>query len=224
MTLPLVSVVMPVYNTERFLREALDSVLAQDYEPYEVVVVDDGSTDSSRAIIAAHSGLRGVRQPNQGPSAARNAGIAHARGEIIAVADSDDVALPHRLSVQVGYLLEHPEVTASLGRQEWITPPPDATPDRVWGDLDGVPLSTLVIWKQAVVEVGGYDPAIRGPEDFDLLVRLRAGGHQVAVVPEIVVHRRYHGQNLVAGRGQNPLPAAVIKAKLDRERSTRRAS
>ena len=216
---PLVSVVMPVYNAERFLREALDSVLAQDYEPFEVIVVDDGSTDGSAAILESYPGLRVIRQENRGPSAARNAGIAEARGEIVAVADADDVLLPHRLSLQVGHLVEHPEVTATLGRQVWITPPPDAVRDRVWGDLGGVPLATLVIWKRALVEVGGYDPAIRGPEDFDLLIRLRERGHRLAVLPEIVVRLRYHGQNLVAGRGRNPLPAALIKAKLDRERS-----
>jgi glycosyltransferase involved in cell wall biosynthesis len=215
---PLVSVVMAVYNAEAFLREALDSVFAQEYRPFEVILVDDGSTDGSGAIARSYPGLRYVRQENAGPSAARNAAIAEARGEIVAVADSDDVLLPGKLSVQVGYLIEHPEVTLTLGRQVWITPPPDAVPDRVWGDLDGVPLVSMVVRKQAVLEVGGYDPALRGPEDLDLLMRLRERGHRLAVLPEIVMRRRYHGRNLVAGQGRNPLPASLIKAKLDRAR------
>ncbi len=122
MTGPLVTVVMAVYNAEAFLAEALDSVYAQDYEPFEVVLVDDGSTDGSAAIAQSYPGLRYLRQENGGPSAARNAAIAAARGELVAVADADDVQLPGRLSVQVGYLVEHPEVAVTLGRQIWSTP------------------------------------------------------------------------------------------------------
>jgi glycosyltransferase involved in cell wall biosynthesis len=219
MSRPLVSVVMPVYNAELFVGEALDSIFAQDYEPFEVVVVDDGSTDGSSAIARSYPELRYIRQENCGPSAARNAGITAARGEIIAVADSDDILLPHKLSVQVGYLIDHPEVAVTLGRQVWTTPPPDAVPDRVWGDLDGIPLVSMVVRKRALIEVGGYDTALRGPEDLDLLIRLRELGHQLVVLPEIVMQRRYHGENLVAGRGLNPLPASLIKAKLDRARA-----
>jgi glycosyltransferase involved in cell wall biosynthesis len=216
---PLVTVVVAVYNAERFLREALDSVLAQDYEPLEVIVVDDGSTDRSGEIARSYPRLRYLRQENGGPAAARNAAIAFARGELLAVADADDVQLPHRLSLQVGYLLEHPEVSVTLGRQEWITPPPGAARDRIWGDLDGVPLASMVARARAVREVGGYDPALRTAEDVDLLVRLRERGHRLAIVPEVVVHRRYHGGNLVAGRRQEPIPLALLKAKLDRDRA-----
>ena len=216
---PLVSFVMALYNAEPYLRETLDSVFAQNYEPFEVVVVDDGSTDGSAAIAQSYPDVHYIRQENSGPSVARNVAIEAARGEIIAVADSDDILLPHKLSVQVGYMVEHPDVTATFGRQVWITPPPNAVPDRVWGDLDGVPLQSMVVRKQAVVEIGGYDPALRGPEDTDLLIRLREQGHDFVVLPEIVMHTRYHGQNLVAGRGLTPMPASLLKAKLDRARA-----
>jgi len=99
---PLVSVVIPVYNAEPFLREALDSVLAQDYEPFEVIVVDDGSTDGSGTIARSYPEVRYLRQENQGPAVARNAGIAAAQGEFLAFFDADDVMLPNKLSVQVG--------------------------------------------------------------------------------------------------------------------------
>jgi glycosyltransferase involved in cell wall biosynthesis len=215
---PLVSVVTPVYNGEAFLREALDSVFAQDYEPFEAIVVDDGSTDGSSAIARSYAGARYIRQENQGQSAAYNAGIEAARGELIARADQDDVQLPHRLSVQVGYLIDHPEVTLTLGRQVWITPPPNAVPDRVWGDLDGIPLASMVVRRQAVVEVGGFDTALHTAEDTDLLVRLREREHSFVVLPQVVVHRRYHGRNIEAGRRVTPMPASMIKAKLDRAR------
>ena len=219
MTGPLVSVVVPVYNVEGFLREALDSLFAQDYEPFEVVVVDDGSTDGSGTIARSYPEVRYLRQENQGPAAARNAGIAAARGEIVAFADADDVQLPTRLSVQVGYLIEHPEISATLGRQVWITPPPGAVPDVVWGDLDGIPAMTMVVQKRTLAELGGFDPRLRGPEDTDLLIRMREGGHRFVVLPEIVMRRRYHGENLVAGRGDVVAPAALIRAKLERSRA-----
>ena len=216
---PLVSVVVPVYNSAPFLRETLDSVFALDYQPFEVIVVDDGSTDGSAAIAESFPGVHCIRQENQGPSVARNAGTEAARGEFVAFVDSDDVVLPHKLSVQVGYLLDHPDVSAVLGRQEWITPPPNAVPDRVWGDLDGITPMSMVIRKAVLVEVGGFDPALRGPEDTELLMRLRVAGHRFLVLPEIVMRRRYHGGNLVAGRRVAPMPLELLKTKLDRERT-----
>lgn len=221
MTGPLVSVVVPVYNVAGFLREALDSLFAQDYEPFEVVVVDDGSTDGSGAIARSYPGVRYLRQENQGPAAARNAGIAAARGEIVAFADADDVQLPTRLSVQVGYLIEHPDTSATLGRQVWITPPPGAVPDVVWGDLDGIPAMTMVARRRTLAELGGFDPRLRGPEDTDLLIRMREGGHRFVVLPEIVMRRRYHGENLVAGRYDVVAQTALIRAKLERSRASR---
>jgi glycosyltransferase involved in cell wall biosynthesis len=219
MTAPLVSVVVPVYDAAGFLREALDSVLAQDYDPFEVIVVDDGSTDGSGAIAQSYPAVQYLHQENQGPAAARNAGIAAARGELVAFADADDVQLPTRLSVQAGYLIEHPEIDATLARQVWITPPPGAVPDVVWGDLDGIPAMTMVVRRRTLTELGGFDPRLRGPEDTDLLIRMREGGHRFVVLPEVVMRRRYHGQNLVAGRPDVGAQAALIKAKLERSRA-----
>jgi len=216
---PLVSIVVPVYNSEAFLRETLDSVFALDYEPFEVIVVDDGSTDASAAIAQSYPDVHYVRQENRGPGEARNVGIGVSRGEFVAFVDSDDVVLSHKLSAQVGYLLDHPDVTATLGRQEWITPPPDAVPDLVWGDLDGITPISLVIRRTALIEVGCFNPALRGPEDVELLVRLREGGYRFLVIPEIVMRRRYHGENLVAGKRDAPLPLELLKAKLDRART-----
>lgn len=216
---PLVSVIVPVYNGESFLRETLDSIFALDYEPFEVIVVDDGSKDGSSSIAQSYPHVRYILQENRGPGAARNAGIDASRGEFIAFVDSDDVVLPHKLSTQVGYLLDNADVTATLGRQEWITPPPDAVPDLVWGDIDGITPISLVIRRAALIEVGCFDPALRGPEDIELLVRLREGGYQFLVLPEIVMLRRYHGDNLVAGRREAPLPLELLKEKLDRARA-----
>ncbi len=221
---PLVSVIVPVYNREQFLGETLDSIFALDYGPFEVIVVDDGSTDGSAEIAQSYPDVHYFRQENRGPGAARNIGIEASRGEFVAFVDSDDVVFPHKLSAQVGYLLDHPDVTATLGRQEWITPPPNAVPDLVWGDLDGITPISIVIRRAALIEVGCFDPALRGPEDVDLLVRLRERGYRFLVLPEVVMRRRYHGDNLVAGRREAPLPLELLKTKLDRERARDRGT
>jgi glycosyltransferase involved in cell wall biosynthesis len=212
---------MPVYNAEPFLAEALASVFGQDYAPIEVLVVNDGSTDRSEEIARSFQGVRYFEQANQGASAARNLAAEHLAGEYVAYVDADDVVPPTKLSTQVGYLIAHPDVACTLGRQHWMQQPPNPVRDAVWGDIDGIPILSMVIRRTVLTEVGAMDEEQGG--DLDFLVRLRAAGHRFEVLDEIVLHRRYHGGNLVAGRGLSPLPPASLKAKLDRERARREA-
>lgn len=110
---PLVSVVAPCFNAEKYLEEALRSIYAQDYPNFEVIIVDDGSTDASYAMLEqlqASYGFQLYRQRNQGVSAALNLGLQHARGDYVATPDLDDIMLPHSLSVRAEYLDQHPEV------------------------------------------------------------------------------------------------------------------
>lgn len=107
----LVSVMMPAYNAERFIRQAVESVLAQKYPHWELIVVDDGSTDQTSEILKQFddSRIRIIRQSNAGESAARNTALQHLRGEYLAFLDADDIYLPNHLEVTVGYLQMHPE-------------------------------------------------------------------------------------------------------------------
>lgn len=115
--LPLVTVVMPVFNASATLAQALNSVLWQGYEAIEIIAVDDGSTDDSRELLAAYGdAVRVLHQSKQGPAAARNLALQHARGEYIAFVDADDVWLPGKLLSQVAYLQAHPDVSAVFGR------------------------------------------------------------------------------------------------------------
>lgn len=110
MTMPLVSVIMPCYNSQQYVAEALDSVLQQDYPNLEVIVVDDGSTDNSLQILQQYGNrITIIRQANQGPAAARNTGMQAATGKYIAFNDSDDLWLPGKVIAQVNYLESHPE-------------------------------------------------------------------------------------------------------------------
>jgi glycosyltransferase involved in cell wall biosynthesis len=221
---PLATIVVAVLNGEQTLARALESALAQTYEPLEVLVVDDGSTDATAEIARSFERVRYLHQENSGPSAARNRGIEEARGEYIGFLDADDEALPARMSLQVGFLLEHPEVGCTLGRQEVADggPPPEwVGRDAVFGDLAGVPLMSLVARRESLLELGGFDASLRIAEDRDLLVRMRERGIRIEVVPEVVLRRHFHGRNLSFERSSDPNEHPLLrslKAKLDRQR------
>jgi glycosyltransferase involved in cell wall biosynthesis len=217
----LVSVVTAVYNGQDYLEDALRSLFEQDYEPFESIVVDDGSTDRSGEIAQSFP-VHYVRQENAGAAAARNVGIGLARGEYVTFLDADDVLPPNKLSLQAGYLTEHPEAGCVVGRQEirfdGVEPPEWLKRDPVYGDLEGIPLLAAMLTRGALEAVGGFDPTFGFAEDRDLFVRLREAGIEIAVMPEVVLFRRFHGEN------QNFKPPAEVplfrslKAKLDRAR------
>jgi glycosyltransferase involved in cell wall biosynthesis len=120
---PLVSVIIPVYNGARFLRAALESVLAQTYRNFEVIVVDDGSVDDSGVIAQSFPEVRYIHQTNQGVAAARNHAIEVARGEYFAFLDQDDLWTADKLKLQIAYLLSHPEVGYTLTQQSFFLEP-----------------------------------------------------------------------------------------------------
>ncbi|HWH55184.1 MAG TPA: glycosyltransferase family A protein [Gaiellaceae bacterium] len=220
---PLATLVVAAWNAEPSISVALKSALAQDYEPVEVLVVDDGSTDKTPDVIRSFPEVRYVRQENAGPSAARNRGIEEAKGEFVGFLDADDEAPPDKLSVQVGYLLAHPEVACVLGRQEveiegegapqWLGP------DNVHGDFAGVPLMSLVARRETLRELGGFDVSLRIAEDRDLLVRMRERGLRIEFLPNVVLRRKFHGQNLSFQRPDEHPVFRSLKEKLDRARS-----
>src|SRR5689334_9621809 len=123
MPLPLVSCVVPVYNGERYLAEALDSILAQTHRPLQAIVADDGSTDGTAAVAAAYGDrVLVLRQANAGPAAARNLGLAAARGEYVAFLDADDLWHPRKLERQLARFRARPQLDycVSLMQNFWM--------------------------------------------------------------------------------------------------------
>ena len=216
---PLVSVVMAAYNSAEFIGPGLASLFAQDWNDFETIVVDDGSSDNTADIAESYAGVRCIRQENSGPAAARNAGIAAARGDFVANFDSDDLLPPTRLRMQATYLLDNPECGCVFGRQEWLNPPPWLARDAVYGDLDGIPLSSAMFRREVLLDLGGYDSKFEPSEDTDLLIRIREAGIPYHVLPEIVLYRRFHETSLTGGGlvPHEPLLQS-LRAKLERER------
>jgi glycosyltransferase involved in cell wall biosynthesis len=217
---PLVTAFMPVYNGEAFLESAIESILAQDYEPFEVVVCDDGSTDGTPDILRRYPTVKTVTQENRGRAAACNTAIEASSGEFLAGFDDDDLWPVNRLSMQAAYLVERPELDCVLGRQEWMNPPPWLGRDPVYGDLDGIPLGSAMFRRAVYDTVGGFDPSFRFSEDMDFLVRLREHGLTMEVLPEIVLYRRFHEDQMTADPPETLPLLRSIRQKLERERAS----
>lgn len=221
---PLVSVIMAAFQAEPFLEDAIAAILAQDYAPFEVVVCDDGSTDRTPGILAGHPELHTIRQGNAGPAAARNAAIAASSGDLLAIFDADDLWPPTRLAVQARYLATHPDVGCVLGRQEWIDPPPWFTRDPIYDELDGIPLVSAMIRRSAFDAVSGFDESFVHGEDMDLMFRLREQGIPIEILPDLLVFRRFHGDNLTLSAPATSPLLRSLRQKLERERAARESS
>ena len=224
---PLVSVIIPVYNGARFLRAALESVFAQTYRPFEVIVVNDGSTDDSGVIAQSFPEVRYIQQENQGVAAARNRAIEAAEGEFFAFLDQDDLWTPEKLKLQIEYLQSHPDVGYTLTQQQFFLEPGTSLPAWFRKDLlaavhTGWVLGTLVVRRNVFEQVGNFATGYSAANDSDWFFRAKTAEIPMAVVPELLLLKRVHEAN-DSGRAKEILSELlkVVKVSLDRQRSTR---
>lgn len=197
--MPLVSVILPTYNRARTLERAVRSVLAQTQPDLELLVVDDGSTDHTSQVLAGihDPRLHVIRQDNRGPAAARNAGIAAARGDWLAFQDSDDEWLPHKLAAQLaaarnadigfvlsGYQVDHPGMARAI-RPESALRRGNPIPDL----LDGWPIitPTWLVRRTLVQQLGGFDERLHCFEDWDLVFRLSDLTRMTAIAGPVLI-------------------------------------
>ena len=202
MTTPgLASIVIAAYNEEAFIDEALRSALAQTYQPIEVIVVDDGSTDRTAQIAAAHP-VRLLRRPHRGPGAARNAGLELTRGEYWTIFDADDLMPPDRLHHQIAHLTTHPHHDIVLGlTQAFISPgqprPPHYNPTWDTGPFQACP-GTMLARRTTLERVGPYDENLRVCYDVEWLARAKDAGIRAGHIDQICLHYRIHHGNTTA--------------------------
>lgn len=236
MSIPTISVIMPVYNTERYLSEAIESVRDQSFPDFEFLIMDDGSTDSSPEIAGRHasqdSRIRVIQLEHAGQAMASNEGLRLARGRWIARLDADDVAAPQRFSRQLDVLKACPEAVAvgayatiigENGRVVGMHRFGPVTPDEFRKTRESGPMylinSSVVFCRQAALNVGGFRPGYEPAEDIDLWSRL-ADDHVILVAPEPLVSYRIHTKASSTRRFREQLQSARrVKANTLRRRA-----
>lgn len=219
----LVSVIIPVYNGEHYLGQAIESVLSQTYHPIQVIVVDDGSTDESERV-AQQFPVQYFRQSHSGPGTARNRGVEEAEGEMLAFLDADDVWTSDKLEKQTAVLNAHPELDAVLGQVEQFNSPdvpPDPAPTRFAGStLKGLHPGAMLIKRTAFRHVGVFGTNWQVADVVDWFVRAEEAQIKMMLLPQVVMRRRVHTNNLtIRSRETAELEyAQILKMRLGRRR------
>jgi glycosyltransferase involved in cell wall biosynthesis len=224
-----VSVVVPVYNGERYLQKTLESILVQTYTNYEIICVDDGSKDGSMHILNSYGDrLQVIQQENTGQAGARNAGAKVATGSYIAFLDQDDLWYPSKLELQVQLLEANPEAvmvhcdmdvideTGNVIQRNIISPTRNASPPkgltmtRLFGWNPCIYPSTMLIRRGAFDRVGGFDPELPCyGEDIDLMLRLRTEGRFLFLERAGILYRRH--LNNCSGSGTDVMFQCAVK-------------
>ena len=215
---PLVSIIIPAYNVAAYIGDALRSVFIQDFKSYEVIVVDDGSTDTpelEKVLAPYRDRIHYIRQKNRGISAARNAGLRVARGKLIALLDADDVWREGKLTEQLSFM-DHSQFdmiyadALLIGDVPWpagttfMDRSPSEGPVTLNSLLDlkvTVVVSTVIMRKDLVEQVGGFDEEDRNlTEDFDLWLRLARAGARIGYQRKVLAEYRYRSDSISASR------------------------
>jgi glycosyltransferase involved in cell wall biosynthesis len=221
---PLVSIIIPVFNGERFLPSALDSVFAQDYRPIEVIVVDDGSIDRTSEIVRKYSEAQYIHQENQGDGAARNTGIAAASGEFIAFLDCDDEWLPTKLRTQMNYLLQNPQDGYVLTRMHVVLESGTEWPahlNRKHYEQDPICVlpSALLVRRSILNKVGLFNDRYRYATDGDWFFRANDAGISKGVIPMVLVQKRIHPTNQSHEKSVSIDTFAAVRASIQRKKN-----
>jgi glycosyltransferase involved in cell wall biosynthesis len=203
-TQPLISVIIPAWNAADFLPEAIASIRSQTYAALDVIVVDDGSTDGTAALIEEWPGVRYLRQGNSGPSGARNAGIDAAQGELLAFLDADDLWTPDHINKLLPPLLAEREAKFAWGASRVHQRCEDAAGSPRWEVLHESQPQFLIgsgLYRRSAFEVvGRFDPTLRFAEDVDWIATARQKGVPHVQIPDVVLIYRKHEGGMTNGR------------------------
>lgn len=231
---PVVSVILPVWNGERFLSPAIESIRAQTLEAFELLLIDDGSTDGSLAIAEQHAAadprLRVIRREHYGLVHALNAGLEAARAPFVARMDSDDLAYPTRLAMQVAFLQQHPQCLVVGSNCDVIDEDGDpiggvkfprrheAIRKSLLSGINALAHPTVMMRKDPVIAAGGYRADSFPCEDLDLWVRLSEAGELANLCETLLRYRRHEGTICIRERYRQSIVAAAIVGEARQKR------
>jgi glycosyltransferase involved in cell wall biosynthesis len=224
---PLVSVIIPVYNGERYLAEAVESVLDQTYPRVEIIVVDDGSTDGTADIVRAFGdAVRYLAQPNAGQGSAMNLGITHAHGEHYAFLDADDMWEDDKLAAQVAAMRvdDPPDMVTGLVQQFFSPDIDPALRETLHCPDDAMPgycTAAIMVRRDAFDRVGPFETHLRLGEFMSWYMRAQEQQLSLSVIPQVVLRRRIHDANKgITRRDAIVDRVRIVKAALDRRRAS----
>lgn len=214
---PTGSIIIPCYNRAHFIGGAIESVLRQTYQSFEIIVVDDGSTDETAQAVAVYPQVQLIRQSNSGTAAARNTGLGAARGEYVVFLDSDDLLLPDALQIGVDALAHHPDCAFVYGYCQYIAADGSRLPTpyrpRVRKDYyrhllrqNFIQSNGVVMYRRSAVD--GFHLATNGCEDWDLYLRI-AKDHKIHCHEQEVLQYRRHSSSM-SGDHKMVTKAAIV--------------
>lgn len=227
LTPPDVSVVLVVRDGERYLAEALDSVLRSTLRPIEILVIDGGSTDRTAEIAASFPLTRVVPQQGSGIPNAYNQAIGLARGGLIAFISHDDIWMPGKLDLQAGYMATHPDCLLTVGMVEHFLdaegpPPPGFRKELLERPHPGWIMEALMVRPELFRTVGLFNPDFAIGEDTDWFARVKDAGVPTHVLPEVLVRKRVHATNASLNHGKiNQLLLRAMRSSVERKKVSR---
>lgn len=219
--LPDISVIIPTFNREEYLGEAIESILKQDYQPIEIIVVDDGSTDNTKTLMDTYPTVRYAYQGNSGQAAARNQGITMAKGEYLAFLDSDDLWMSGKLHFQMDYMRKHPEIKMIFGyvQQFYADEHKLMHGKQAMEASPGFLIGAMLIRKKDFLNIGLFETKWNVGEFIEWFARAKEAGYSYQVLEKITLKRRLHDTNIGLRQlsGQSDF-AQILKASLSRKR------
>jgi glycosyltransferase involved in cell wall biosynthesis len=225
-TMPAISVIIPTHNRASYLREAVDSVLAQDFRDYELIVVDDGSTDDTVEILETRPVTKKIFQQHSGVSAARNTGISQSTGTFVAFLDSDDLWLPTKLRTQMAFFANHPQALICQTEEIWLRNGVRAHPKKRHRKRNGmifepsldlclVSPSAVMMKRRLLDDVGWFDERLPACEDYDLWLRIACRLPVNLVQSPLVIKRGGHRDQLSRRPGLDRFRIYALKKLLE---------
>jgi glycosyltransferase involved in cell wall biosynthesis len=219
-----ISVIIPAYNREAYISDAIESILRQTLPPAEIIVVDDGSTDRTAAIALSYGEkVRCISQENQGCGAARNTGLKEARGDLIAFLDSDDIWLDRKLELQSAYLAAHPEIDMAFCHMKPFLSPEINPADALKFDPREIPAcnaTTLLARRDVFIKAGQFPPGKNVTEFIPWFSSARDAGLTHHILPELLLLRRVHLTNSVHNPEMRSSYMRFLKQRLNQARSS----
>ncbi|HEV7348079.1 glycosyltransferase family A protein [Telluribacter sp.] len=221
----MISVIIPVYNAERYVAETLESVLEQSLKPAEIIVINDGSTDNTLEVLKKYSPyVRLVSRENRGASATLNESLGLASQPLIAFLDADDIWTPDKLERQKQHLDQNPQLEGCFGYMQPFVSPELPEPEKQQILCPAEPLpgvvakSTLMVRREVFVRVGLFSTEFQ--VDFpEWIIRAREAGFRYELLPEVVLYRRLHRTGLSSHSSYKSDMSRILKASLDRKRT-----